>query len=63
MPHGSFFIARESLFIFLVTVQQENGIIHRNSQLKDCIQCLRNIGNFSQENIGSHIIEDCNTYT
>lgn len=49
---------QESFFILLETVQQEDRVIHRNTKLKDCYQCLCQIRNFTQENIRSHVIQD-----
>ena len=43
MSHCPFLISRKTPLILLVTVPQENRIVHRNSQLENCTQSLRNI--------------------
>lgn len=58
MTHRSVLVARESFFILLETVQQEDRVVHRNTKLKDCYQCLCQIRNLTQENIRSHVIQD-----
>ena len=61
MCHSPLFITLKPLLILLITVQQENGIIHGNTKLQDCCQCLSDVWNLTQENITSKIIQDCNT--
>ena len=58
MAHCSVLFSWESFFILFKTVQQEDGVVHRNTKLKDCYQCLCQIRNLTQENIRSHIIQN-----
>ena len=58
MTHRSVLVARESFFILLETIQQEDRVVHRNTKLKDRYQCLCQIRNLTQENIRSHVIQD-----
>ena len=39
-------------------VKQEDRVVHRNTQLKDCTQCFCNVGDLAHENISSHVIQD-----
>ena len=43
MCHSPLFITLKPLLILLITVQQENGIIHGNTKLQDCCQCLSDV--------------------
>ena len=63
MPHGTFFLSRKTFLVFLVAVQEENGIIHCHTQLQHCSQCLRNIRSLAQENVASKVIENCKSDT
>ena len=58
MTHGSFFLARESLLILFITIQKEDGIIHRYTKLQDCCQCLCDIRSFTKYNITSKVIQN-----
>ena len=49
--------------LFLIAVPQEDRVVHRNTQLKDCTQCFCNVGDLAHENISSHVIDDRHTDT
>ena len=54
-----FFVILFAFFsLFLIAVPQEDRVVHRNTQLKDCTQCFCNVGNLAHENISSHVIQD-----
>ena len=58
MSHGTFFLSRKTLLVFLVAVQEENGIIHCHTQLQYRSQCLCDIRSLSKENVASKIVEN-----
>ena len=62
MSHGSVFVF-VFLFVCFKGVQKKNGIVHGNPQLKHCCQGFCDITNTSQENIGSKVIKNRQTYT
>ena len=39
-------------------MQQEDGVIHRDTQLQDQSQCLGDIGYLSQKDVGSEVVDD-----
>ena len=61
MRHGTLFIPVEPLLLLLIAVPQENGVIHGNTQLKDCRQRLCHIGYLTFEYVGSQIVHDCHS--
>ena len=54
--HGSILILRRILPLLLVTVPEEDGIVHGYPQLKHRTQRLRNVGNLPQEKVGSQVV-------
>ena len=58
MCHSSLLISLIPHLIGFVTLQQEDGIIHSYSQLKDRRQCLCDIRNLTKDNIGSQVINN-----
>ena len=61
--HRLFMILFAFFSLFLIAVPQEDRVVHRNTQLKDCTQRFRDVGNLSHENITSHVIDDRHTDT
>ena len=54
-------IVRMAVSLFDIGMPEENGVIQRHTKLKDCSQCLRDIGNLSENPVGSHVVEDCHS--
>ena len=49
MSHGSLFVVVKPYLVIFIAVEQEDGIIHRHTQLKNRRQCLRYVRDFSEK--------------
>ena len=63
MTHGTLFVTRETLFIFLEAIQQEDGIVHRNTKLQYSSQRFCDIGCFTKKDVASKVVKDCQSDT
>ena len=63
MSHRTVLISRETALVLFVAIQQENGVIHRNTQLQYRRQRFCNITDLAKENVTSQIIYNRCTYT
>ena len=63
MCHRPLFISVIAHLLLLITVHQENRIVHSDTELKYRCQCLRDIRNLSKKYIRSKIIYDCDSDT
>ena len=63
MCHGTVFISVKPLLLLLITVPQENGIIHCNTELQYRRQCLGNIRNLPEKYVGTQIVNNCHADT
>ena len=61
MSHRTVLVPGKSFFIFTVASQKEDRIVRRDTQLQDRGDRLRDIGNRSEDHIGSHVIYDGKT--
>ena len=52
--HG-LLVVGEALALLVVAMPEEDGVVHRHRQLQHGGQCLRDIGNLSQEVIGAQV--------
>ena len=58
MSHGSLFVVVKPYLVIFIAVEQEDGIIHRHTQLKNRRQCLCYVRDFSEKDIASQVIQD-----
>ena len=58
--HGCF-IVKAAIFIFGVAVPEKDGVVHRDAQLQNRGNGLRDIGNFSKKNIAAEVVHDGDT--
>ena len=63
MSHRTVLISRETTLVLFVAIQQENGVIHRNTQLQYRRQRFCNVTDLTKENVTSQIIYNRCTYT
>ena len=61
MLHRTLVIVRESLLVRLIAFQQEDGIIHRDRQLKHRRQRLCDVRDLTQHKVASKVIHDRHT--
>ena len=63
MAHRTLFVIRETLFILLETVQQEDGVVHRNTKLQHGGQRFCDVGSLTKEHVASQVVKDCKSDT
>ena len=63
MAHRTLFVIRETLFILLEAVQQEDGVVHRNTKLQHGGQRFCDVGSLTKEHVASQVVKDCKSDT
>ena len=58
MCHCTMFISIVTDLLFFITMHQEDGVIQCYTQLQNCCQCLRDIGNLSHKVVTSQVIDN-----
>ena len=58
MSHRTVLISRETALVLFVAIQQENGVIHRNTQLQHGGQCFGDVADLAQQDVGAEVVRD-----
>ena len=55
--HG-FLVGRAQLLLFLIAVQQEDGEVHRDTQLQHGGQCFGDVADLAQKDVGAEVVRN-----